>query len=141
VTAATRLTAIEQLQAVNDAIERGDREEFRRLIERLMHPEAEWRPLITAVEGDGYRGHAGVMDFYDDLAGSFKVAYRDVEFRTIGENVVLALENMCLRGHESEVEAVYPVGVIYEFDGGRVRRAQVYESQADAIAAAEALRA
>ena len=138
-TGAIRATAIERLQAVNDAIERGDRDGFRRLVDELMHPEAEWIPLITAVEGRGYRGHDGVMDFYDDLAGSFGVSYTDTEFRTVGDSAVLALENMHLRGHESEIEAVYEIGVLYEFDGDRVRRAQVYESQAEAIAAAEAL--
>ena len=138
-TGATRATAVEQLQAVNDAIARGDREEFRRLIEELMHPDAEWTPLITAVEGGGYRGPGGVMDFYDDLVGSFEVSYSDTEFRTVGGSVLLELEKMHLRGHESEIEAVYEIGVTYEFDGDRVRRARVYGSHAEAIAAAEAL--
>jgi hypothetical protein len=141
VTAATFATITERLQAVYDAIERGDREEFRRLTADLMHPDAEWKPLITAVEGGGYRGPEGILDFYDDLVGSFEVSYSDREFRAVGENVVLGLERMRLRGHESEIEQVYAIGVIYELDGDRVRRAQVYDSQDAAIAAAEALRA
>jgi ketosteroid isomerase-like protein len=139
VTAASYSTVVERLGAVYDAIERGDREEFRRLAGELMHPDGEWRPLITAVEGGAYRGPDGVADFFDDLVGSFDVRYTDREFRAVGENVVLGMEKMCLRGHESEIEQVYEIGVIYEFEGDRVRRAQVYESQDEAIAAAEAL--
>jgi hypothetical protein len=141
VTVAPATEQIEQLQAVNDAIERADRDGFARVIAELMHPDAEWQPLITAVEGGAYRGHDGVMAFYDDLIGSFDVAYSDAEFRPVSESVVLLLEQMHLHGHESEIEVVYEIGVIYEFDGDRVRRAQVYETHPEAIAAAEALHA
>jgi ketosteroid isomerase-like protein len=142
VTRTAPTTGIEQIQALNDALQRGDREGFRELIEGVIHPDCEWQPLITGVEGaDHYRGREGMAEFFDDFIGSFEVRYVEQEFRPVGDRGVLMLTVMRVRGRESGVEVSREVGCIFEFEDGLVRRARAYESHAEAAAAAEALHA
>ncbi len=132
-------TRVARLQALNEAIQRGDRDGFRERIAEVMHAECEWDPLITAVEGGDYRGREGMADFFDDFLGSFEVRYVDPDFRPVGDEAVLLLATMRVRGRESGIEVPRELGVLFEFEDDLVRRARAYESHADAVAAAEAL--
>ncbi len=132
-------TRIARLQALNEAIQRGDRDGFRTRITEVMHADCEWDPLIAAVEGGDYRGRDGMADFFDDFLGSFEVRYVDPDFRAVGDDAVLLLADMRVRGRESGVEVPRELGVLFEFEGGLVRRARAYESHREARAAAEAL--
>ena len=121
-----------------DLIERGDQRALHELIEGRVHPEAELIPLISlGVEGV-YEGPDGVRRFFDDLLDAFEVRYTERELRTIGDEVVLVLCRMALRGRESGAEIVQDVGTVYAFEGERFRGARVYDDQAEAIEAAEA---
>jgi ketosteroid isomerase-like protein len=127
------------VEAVMDLIERGDRESFHELVDGRVLPEAEWIPLIAVGVEGAYQGPEGIGRFVDDLLNAFEVRYTERELRSIGDGIVLSLCRMGLRGRESGVEIVSPVGTVYEFDGGQLRRGRVYEEQAEAAAAAEAL--
>jgi hypothetical protein len=131
--------AAEGVREGSRAIERRDREALERLIAERWHEDCEWIPLIAAVEGErSYRGHAGLLAFYEDLWNSFEVSYGEPELRQAG-NTVVYLTTMELRGRESGVEVMIELGVVWEPDGDRIRRGRAYDSHAAAIAAAEGL--
>jgi hypothetical protein len=132
----------ERLEGVYDALQRRDREDFRRRIVELMHPDCEWTPLITEVEGGGpYHGPDGMIEFFDDFLGSFEVRYVDPEFRSVGADTVLLLVTMQVRGRESDVEVPRELGLVFEFEDELVRRAHAHYSHDRAIAESEARRA
>jgi ketosteroid isomerase-like protein len=140
VTRSALSTGTEKVRALNEALQSGDREGFRELVARIVHPDSEWEPLITAVEGGHeYRGREGMADFFDDFLGSFEVRYIDQQLLPIGDDAVLFLTAMRVRGRESGIEVPREVGVVFEFEDGLVRRARAYESHDEARAAAEAL--
>jgi ketosteroid isomerase-like protein len=142
VTRSALATEIERLEALNDALQRRDRESFREAVVHVIHPDCEWEPLITGVEGaEHYRGREGMAEFFDDFLGAFEVRYIDQDFRPVGDRGVLMLTVMRVRGRESGVEVTREVGCIFEFEDGLVRRARAYESHGEARTAAEALHA
>jgi hypothetical protein len=132
---------IELLRTAQSAIERRDREAFGRAAERLMHPDGEWKPLLAAVEGGPYVGPKGALTFYDDFLGAFEARYGPFEYKAVGDDVMVTLTTLRARGRGSDVEVERELGTVYEFQGDRVRRGRVYESHAEAIAAAGALAA
>jgi hypothetical protein len=129
---------IELLRAGQAALQASDREAFSQVVGRLMHPDGQWEPLLVGVEGGPYVGPQGVLTWFDDFMGAFEVRYEPPEFVPVGDDVVITLGAMRLRGRESDIEVTRDVGTVYEFDGDKVRRGRVYESRADAIAAVEA---
>jgi len=135
---ALRERRIELLRAGQAALERGDLDAFSEVVDRLMHPEGEWEPLLVGVEGGPYRGPRGVLAWFDDFMGAFEVRYETPEVVPVGDDVVVTLGAMHLRGRESDVKVTRDVGTVYEFEGERVWRGRVYDSRADALAAAEA---
>jgi ketosteroid isomerase-like protein len=132
---------VEIVEAMMDLIERDDRQALGGLVDEHAHPQVEWMPLIGAAVEGGYHGRDGVRRFLEDLLSAFEVRYRECEFRQLGDRVVLSLCWMDLRGRESGVETSTHAGTVYEFERGLIRRGRVYDDQAEAISAAEALAA
>jgi ketosteroid isomerase-like protein len=132
---------LELIRRFHDAMEAGDREALGELVRQIAHPEAEWRPLVTEVEGGAYRGKAGVRAFFDDFLGSFEVRYQDRDLRAIDDVAVLLLCRMELEGRGSGAAVSQEMGVVYEFDEGLLRRGCAYGTHAQALAAAEELTA
>ena len=61
-----------------------------RAVDELCHPEAEWRPLLTGVDGRVYHGQEGLREFWRELFDAFeKVEWKDVEVRSADDRVVL----------------------------------------------------
>ena len=54
----------------------------------------------------------------------------------MGDDDVLMLCTMELRGRGSGVDVSQEMGAIFEFEGGLMRRGRVFPSQAEALAAA-----
>jgi hypothetical protein len=124
-----------------DAIEANDREQLARLTEASTDEDSELVPLIgVGLEGT-YRGPDGISRFFNDLLGTFEVRYLDRDLRQVGEESVLLLCRLQLRGRESDIEIVQDMGTVYEFEGGVLRRGRVFEQHSETIAAAEALHA
>jgi hypothetical protein len=129
----------EMLRATAETIERKDREAGERQVAEFWHEDCEWVPLLAGVEGEGtYRGHDGVLRFFEDFMGTFDVRYRGYEFRQIGDAVVW-LTAMELRGRGSGIQVERELGVVYEFDGDLIRQGRAYDSHPAALAAAEEL--
>jgi hypothetical protein len=132
---------IDRLRHLGGALETGDRDEFRVRVARVMHADCEWVPLIGAVEGRRYVGQEGMAEFFDDFLGTFEAHYVDTYYEAVGEDAVLFLSTMELSGRESGVSVTRELGVVFEFDGDRVRRARAHDSHAAARGDAEALHA
>jgi hypothetical protein len=67
------------------------------------------------------------------------VRYIDRDLQLAGEESVVLLCGLQLRGRGSDVEIVEEMGTIYEFEDGLLRRGQVYRGHAETLAAARAL--
>jgi hypothetical protein len=132
-------TNLDAIRRFHDAMEAGDRETLGELVREIAHPEAEWRPLVTEVEGGAYSGKEGVFGFFDDFLGSFEVRYEDRELRAIEDRAVLMLCRMELKGRGSGAGVSQEMGVLYEFETGLLRRGRAYPSRAEALAAAQGL--
>jgi ketosteroid isomerase-like protein len=132
---------LEAIARFHDAMETGDREALADLVREIAHPEAEWTPLVTEVEGGAYRGREGVLAFFDDFLGSFEVRYDDRELRALDDRAVLMLCRMEVKGRGSGAGASQEMGVLYEFEDGRLRRGRAFPSHGAALAAAKELAA
>jgi hypothetical protein len=130
---------VEKVVRALDAVEAEDREELARLAEADVHPDGELVPLIGAGLEGSYRGPEGARRFFDDLLNVFEVRYLDRDLRPIGDESVVLLCRMQLRGRESEIEMLEEMGTIYEFEGGLLRRGRTFRGHAETLAAAEAL--
>jgi hypothetical protein len=123
---------VARVEGLADALRRGDREAFRERAAAIMHDDADWKPLITAVEGREYRGSDGMARFFDDFLGTIELVALEAEFRQAGDDVVLMLATMRVRGRESQIEVPRELAIIFEFEAGRVRHARAYESHREA---------
>jgi ketosteroid isomerase-like protein len=123
------------------AMSAGDVDDLRELMLEVAHPEIEWSPLVSQVEGESYQGHDGLLRFFEDFVGSFSVNYEVEDLRAFGDRGVLVLGHMNLSGQSSGAAVRIEMGALYEFEDGLLRRGRVYGSQAEARAAAEGLHA
>lgn len=133
------LANVELVEATMDLVERNEQQALAELVDEHAHRDAEWTPLIAAAIEGVYRGREGLRRFFEDLLSSFEVRYRERELRQLGDNLVLLLCRMDLRGRESGVETSTRVGTVYEFENGQLRRGRVYDDQAEAVSAAQAV--
>jgi ketosteroid isomerase-like protein len=140
VTVSTTDPIVGVLDQFFDGLERGEVDIA--AIDSLTHPDAEFTSAIgSEVAGTTFRGREQIRGWFADLVATMEVRYRDRDFRPIGESAVLMLTTNTLRGKGSGAEVVRKIGVVYELEDGLVQRAVSYGSQADALAAAEALHA
>jgi ketosteroid isomerase-like protein len=121
-----------------DALESGDREQVRTIAAELVHPECEWTPLLSGVDGRSYRGPEGMVEFFDDWLDTFAPTYDDRQFEQIDDDTVLAVCRLSMEGRESGVGIDREIALIAEFEDGRLRRGRVYDSRAAAVEAASA---
>lgn len=120
-------------------MESGDHERMGRFVNEMAHPEVEWSPRVTAVEGATYEGRDGLARFFADFTESFEVTYSDVELRPISDHAVLELAHAEFRGQGSGVDVSQEIAAVFEFEDGLMRRGHVYDSHAEGKAAAAAL--
>ena len=107
------------------------------LVEDTVHPECEWLPALSGVEGRVYRGRAGMRDFWRDWFGAFEdIRYEGIQVRSVETDRVILLCQVILRGRGSAIPLRQDLGVLYEFDAGLIRRGAAYFSHDDALKAA-----
>jgi ketosteroid isomerase-like protein len=86
----------------------------------LTHEECVFEPLRSQTEG-AFVGHEGMRRFLADTAetfGLFKASYTDV--RDLGDERLLAIGTIRMRGRESGVETDVLSAAIVEFRDGRM---------------------
>jgi hypothetical protein len=91
-----------------EAVNRGDPEASL----RELDPEVLWEPLRAGVQG-AYRGHEGMLEFLADSAESFESFRLDYsEVRDLGDDRVLAIGTVHIRGKGSGIETDVPTAGI-----------------------------
>ncbi len=116
-----------------DAIGRGDVEGLLELYDR----DVLFLPLTgTQVESGGYRGHAGVRDYFVEVADVWAQLrpYAD-DIRTVGDNVVV-LGGCAVRGRVSEVETDTPMAWVATVRNGKIASHRGYRTNDEALEAA-----
>jgi hypothetical protein len=121
-----------------DAVQSGDREKVRAMTAEVVHPDCEWTPLLSGVDGRTYVGPEGMAEFFDEWLDSFVPAYVDRVFEPLDENTVLASCRLEIQGRETGIDMDREIALIAEYEDGLLRRCRVYDSRAAAMEAANA---
>jgi ketosteroid isomerase-like protein len=124
---------VELVRRAIDALNDGD-------IDRAVthaDPEGELHSaIIGGAEGNVYRGHEGLRQWYAEVMESFTELRTELtEFRDLGERVV-AFGRIRARGRESGLELDAVTGWVFTVRRGKLLRAEGYLSRDDALAAA-----
>jgi len=99
-------------------------------------PEIEFLPLTgTRVESGGYLGHAGVREYFEEVATIWEDMHPHADdVRTVGDNVVL-LGGCLVRGRGSGAEADSPMAWVLTVRDGKVTRHRGYRTREEALEA------
>jgi ketosteroid isomerase-like protein len=102
----------------------------------LADPEVVWHPVLEeTIDGQAYRGHAGLRQYYEDLADQGVESQGELfEYRDLGDRV-LGLGHLSFRS-STGVELDSEVACIWRWRDGRCVEAQTWLSHADALEAA-----
>jgi ketosteroid isomerase-like protein len=108
----------------------------------VIDPDVAWRDAINAIfggEATMYRGHNAVREVFRDLYGSFAEIDADYyDVRDLGDERVLGLGHLRMRGRESGAETESPVAAFTEWSNGKAVRVLTYLDHAEALGAAGA---
>jgi ketosteroid isomerase-like protein len=130
---------LELIRSHLDTIAREGFEGVMRRFDAVWHPDATWTPAIVGLGRRGYQGEQGMREYWDDVSTTWsQVEVVGEEMDAVGEDTVLVLGRLRVRGGESGVPVEEPYGVVYRIESGRVRSAQGFTSHKEARAAANA---
>jgi ketosteroid isomerase-like protein len=124
---------VDSVKKLMDAVNRRDIDAFA----AVTTADFEWFPVFAArVEGDVYRGRAGIEAFLaevDEIWEEFRPLPE--EYRDLGDRV-LGLGRLKTRGRGSGVPIDEPWGGIYDIRDGKVSRIRTYLGHDEALRAA-----
>jgi ketosteroid isomerase-like protein len=126
----------ENVEVVRGAHEAFNRRDVAALL-ALLDQEVEWIPILAALEGRVYRGHAGVRRWIQELDTDWE-AFETCpeEFRDLGDRVLI-LGSWRARGRVSGVQLEnQPGSWVAHVKDGKVTRQQTYTDRAEALKAA-----
>jgi ketosteroid isomerase-like protein len=103
----------------------------------LTTPDFEWFPALPgSLEGDGYRGRAGIETYFDEIGSTWQgLRVFDDELRDLGDSV-LVVGRTEGRGRASGVRVASPLGIVFDFRHTKILRAQTFLDHGDALRAA-----
>jgi uncharacterized protein len=97
----------------------------------------EWFPALPgSVGGGSYRGREGIEKYFEDIRNSweeFRVLAE--EFRDLGDRVLM-FGRVQVHGRGSGVPVDTPLGVVFDFRGGKISRSRTYLGHGEALRAA-----
>ena len=103
---------------------------------RVVDPSAIWEPLRAGVQGV-YRGHEGIREFLADTAESFEVFQLDfTDVQDLGDDRVLAVGTIHIRGSESGIETDIPTAGIATYRRGLLVHWKDFGNKGKALEAA-----
>jgi len=107
------------------------------LLAELTTPDFEWFPALPGTfEADGYRGREGMETYFAEIRGTWEeLRVLSDEVRDLGDGALL-LGRTEARGPASGVQVDAPIGIVYEFRGGKVSRVRAYLDHSEALRAA-----
>lgn len=112
-----------------DAFSRGDLDAFA----ALVTADIEWTTGLGAVEGEIFRGRAGVETYFGRLDSAWEsFRFQAHDYRDCNDLVVVLGE---LEGHSrgSAVPVISPVGAVWELRDGKIWRLRAYLDHAEAL--------
>ena len=99
-------------------------------------PDVELHSRFGGLSGEPYRGHDGLRAWLADIQENLdRFAPWVDEARAVGDEQVVALGGMSFRARGSGVDMAEPMGWVYEFRSGQLRRMMFYGSPAEALEA------
>jgi ketosteroid isomerase-like protein len=105
----------------------------------LIAEDAVWIAARSAVEGP-YLGHDGIRRFFEDNQKSFERFEPAVdELRDLGEDAVLVLGSIHVRGRGSGVDVVVPMAGIATYRNAKLVRWEDFRERERALEAARRL--
>jgi ketosteroid isomerase-like protein len=126
----------ENLDIPKQLIEAYNRRDFEAFLDFLDY-DVEWIPIMAALEGRVYCGHAGVRDWIDDITKDwehFEPCYE--EFHDLGDRVLIFGHwhaKARLSGLEFDNQ---PATWLYEIKAGKVVWMRTFTDRGDALEAA-----
>jgi ketosteroid isomerase-like protein len=116
------------------AIDKGDVE----AAVEVCDPEIEFRSVF-AIDGRAYVGHAGIRQYFVDVATTWDTYHMEVH-RVVGgrDGRVAIIMTMHVRGRGSGVAISDPTGHVWTLRNGRLLRNRVYREPTEALAAINA---
>ena len=126
-------------EVVRRAWEAGAQEGVHALLLHL-HPDVEVIPFGAAMEGRSYRGHAGVLDWWEqEIEPNWETFQTHAEdYQEVGGRLVV-FGRWVARGRNSGVELETPATWVVEVTDGKVARWQTFTERAEALDAAHEL--
>lgn len=124
---------VDAVRRSRDAWNRGDVDAWL----ESFHPEIEWFSAIAgSVEGTDtvYRGPSELRRFWDEWHAVWELTIEVSDIRDLGETV-LALGRIRTRGAASGIDLESPIGYVFEFDGGLMRKIRAYLDRQQALEA------
>lgn len=122
---------MEIVRRATDAFSRGDADSF----VDLTTPDVEWKVGLAAVEGEVFRGYAGVRAYFERLGTAWsQFEFIAEEFRDVGDAVVV-LGRLRGTGRAGGVPVESPVGAVWELRDGKVWRLRAYLEPEQALRA------
>jgi ketosteroid isomerase-like protein len=117
---------IDPVTAVRRSIDGWNRDDFDACV-AIAHPEIEWISAVAQqLTGNSvYRGLAGLQRYWDEWHELWRVRLRIMEIAR-SEDTVVVVACTEARGDSSGVTLRQPIGYVYEFEEGMVRRAQSF---------------
>jgi ketosteroid isomerase-like protein len=103
----------------------------------LIHPDAEWRgpgDLFLGIEG-GYRGHAGIREWWDAIKEPWKSFESHIERTLEKDDIVVTVVRFEAVGRESGVTVELPFVNAWELRGGLIVKFSAYHSLDEALEA------
>ena len=126
--------AQENVNAARGAVDGWNRGDIEAWLEPC-HPQVEWFSAIKSrVEGvqTVYRGHAEMRRFWEEWHSLWDLTIEVSEFRDLGDTV-LALGRIRTRGDVSRMDLESPVGYVFNFENGLIRRIRAYLDRQQAL--------
>jgi ketosteroid isomerase-like protein len=131
-----RRMASQTLDLMREGIEAFNRRDLEGML-ATMDPEIELVPLRGAIEGVAYRGHDGVRDYMNDMAGDWQDSQIEImEMRELGEGRVLVEALMRAHTLGSGVEVAAKGAWLCDVSGDKVKRIRFYRDPESALEAA-----
>jgi ketosteroid isomerase-like protein len=104
-----------------------------------LRPDAELVPARAVLEGTAYRGHAGLRQWFDDMAEDWDDFRIDVhEVRDLTGSRVLVLAHFHARGKSSGVNVDQPAAWVCRLVEGKVAHIRFFADEDTALAAVAA---
>jgi hypothetical protein len=104
----------------------------------MLAPGFELHSPFSSVAGEPYRGADGYRRWQGEIVDQFEVWRIDpIEIRVLGEDRLVAIGSVHVRGRGSGIELDQPAAAVVDFRDGLVSRVSIHLDEAEALAAAE----